>query len=498
MRPRRLLLYAIVVLGIGPPPAVAANTPTPTARDAALLDGCQRSEDGIIFDTSPQWVYVGRNPAIRAAQGVVRVAHASLQDSILEHSSYDFAANLVPDPRYRYLIAGIPAAHTNNFAPGGEGHGRLHFAWESATLPRFAWPTDGDRATIWGSWVWNCASWQSGGAITGEPSELHPLNAIAVNRRSAYMAVRGENQTDVFVSNQGDAAHAVEQCALVHQPVAGSSPPQYDAGFGPCAVATANRIQPLARSYSFFVPAPPRPSRKSRLRYRIINRAPGGSGSQRVHKRGNGIDVTVTLPAGAAEVRYGKTFLVSWSKPQRQPPIALKVTLRSLVINQADPSPALPDPTGAHWNLYLDVNGYWQLLNSWLPDLSTNVVDGQRFTIDRTIRIFVPQGSGVWFQIAGRECDEPAGQVVLGVSMNMLFPCPANTDELSTDIRTISRNDDPGTILDVYGSVAAALGTHTSSSAAVTSSFPGSGTITFGDGNQGQADYQLTYTIQPG
>jgi hypothetical protein len=146
----------------------------------------------------------------------------------------------------------------------------------------------------------------------------------------------------------------------------------------------------------------------------------------------------------------------------------------------------------------LDLNGYWQLLNSWIPGLSTGVVDGRQFAINRTVRIFVPPGSGVWLQVAGRECDEPAGRVVLGIAMNLLYPCPANTDELATDIVSAFRNDDPGTILDVYGSATAALGTHTTASAAVTNSFPGSGSITFGDGNQGQGDYQLTYSVQPG
>jgi hypothetical protein len=48
--------------------ASAAGHPAkPTSRDAALKDGCQRSDFGIGFDTSPEWVYVHRSPAIRTA-----------------------------------------------------------------------------------------------------------------------------------------------------------------------------------------------------------------------------------------------------------------------------------------------------------------------------------------------------------------------------------------------------------------------------------------------
>jgi hypothetical protein len=476
---RRLLLSALAVLAANTaaPSAIAANPPAPAARDAALADGCQRSDLGIVFDNSPEWVYVYKNPATRMAHGVVRVTRVSVQDPILQHTSYDFGGNLVVDPPFRYLLAGSAAARTNNFAPGDGGQrSRLRFAWESATLPRFAWPTDGDRATIWGSWSWDCARWETaGGTITGEQAQLHPLSAIVVQRRNPYLAARGETQADVFISNQGNAAHAVEQCALGHQPAPNDLFPQYDAGFTPCATTAANRIQPLAGTYSFFVPAPPKPSRKAQLRYRIEDRIGRGSGSERVRRLADGLDVTVTMRGAASEVRYGKTFLVSWTKPPRVPPTALNVTLRTLIVNQADPAPALPDPSGAHWNLYLDVNGYWQVLNGWIPTLTTSVVDGKRFSINRTIRIYVPHGSGVWFQVDGRECDQPAGRVVVGIATNPVYPCPANTDELNPNILDAWRNDDPGTILDAYPSADAALGTHTSHSSA--------------------RDYQLTYSV---
>jgi|GEM_PF-6152795 len=485
----------------------AAHPPAPTARDAALKDGCQRSDFGLGFDTSPEWVYVYRSPAIRMAQGVVRVSHASLQDSILQHRSYDYNGNLVPDAPYRYLIAGSRSKHINNYAPGGAGDreefGRLHFEWESATMPLFVWPTDGDRATLWGSWIWDCGHWTSvenntSGVVTGEHSELHPLNAIAVSRRTPYLASRGESETDVFISNQGDAAHAVEHCALTHHPQPNASYPQYDSGYEPCATSPANMLQPLQPSYSFFVAAPPKPSTSAQLQYRIVNRISGESGSELVRIRAGGIEVTVTLKQTTHQVSYGKSFFVSWSVPAKQPPAALQVTLKSILIKQADPNPAVADPSGAHWALYLDVNGYWQLLNKWAPKLTTHVTNGELIKLGRTVKIYVPHGAGVWFQVQGRECDEPAGKTVLGVYAHLLYPCPANTDEQNPNIFDIFNNDDTGTILDTYGSASAAIGSHTSTSQATTSKFPGSGTITFGDGKQGTGDYRITYVIKAG
>ena len=491
---------AALLLAFAGAGSAAAHPPKPTSPGAALADGCQRSDFGIGFDTSPEWVYVYRNPTTRMAQGVVRIIHGSLEDSILQHRSLDFNANLVPDPRFRYLIAGSPSQQTNNYAPGeGEARGRLHFEWESATLPFFAWPTDGDRATLWGSWIWDCGHWQStanntGGTTTGEHSELHPLSAIVVNRRASYLSSRGETETDAFISNEGDGAHAVEHCALTHHPVSGTAYPQYDSGYEACSTSVPNRIQRLLPSYTFFVPAPPKPSPGARLGYRIVTRVPGSSGSQRVVVRPNGLSVTVKLANANHVIRYGKSFFVSWTGPVKSPPVGVKVTLKSILIKQADPNPAVPDPSGAHWSLYLDVNGFWQLLNLWAPRLTSHVVDGERIAINHTITIYVPRGARVWLQVNGRECDEPAGKTVLGVYANLLYPCPANTDEQNPNVLDLFANDDPGTILQTFGSAAAAVGSHVATSAAIVN-FPGSGRQTFGDGVEGQGDYTLSYQI---
>src|SRR5438270_13938977 len=76
----------------------SAHPPHPTARDQAVRDGCLRSNFGTGFNTAPEWAYVYRNPAIRVARGVVRVAHQSYGDSVLQHRSLDLNANLKPEP----------------------------------------------------------------------------------------------------------------------------------------------------------------------------------------------------------------------------------------------------------------------------------------------------------------------------------------------------------------------------------------------------------------
>ena len=120
---------------------------------------------------------------------MARVTHPTVDDSQLEHSWYDFNANLAPSRPYRYLLAGSRTARTNNFSGGEDPEerqetGRVHYEWESGTFPQFAWPTDGDRTILWGSWIWDCGHWtnvenNTGNAqVTGEHTELHPFEAI--------------------------------------------------------------------------------------------------------------------------------------------------------------------------------------------------------------------------------------------------------------------------------------------------------------------------------
>jgi hypothetical protein len=499
LRQRAVLAVAAVApaLALFAAPALAKHPPAPTSPDQPLNDGCQRSDLGLGFNQSPQWVYVYRNPAIRKAEGVSRVSHVSLYDSQLEHNWYDWNDNLALNQRFRYLLGGSRSQHSGNFSGSDEETGRLHNEWETHTLPTFAWPTDGDRTTIWGSWIWDCAHWTSsstneGGQVTGEHTELHPLNAIAVHRKAPYQSPRNVSETDVFVSNQGTKAHAVEECALSHHPEAGGSYPHYDSGFTPCAMDPANRTQPLKQHYRFFVPAPPKPPGASRLKYRIADRIPNSSGHEQVQVKPDGLAVTVSLKGGAEPVRYGKSFFVHWVGDPDKAPTPLNVTLKSLVINQSDPRPIF-NAESSPWNLYLDVNGDWNLLNKWAPQLLA-VHDGQRIPINHTIKIHVPHGAGVWVQASGRECDEPGGTVFFGVYVNLVHPCPANPDEIDPELLRLFFNDDPGWILDIYPSVKAALGKHVSTSAA-TVRFPHTGPISSFE-EQGQGAYELTYSIQ--
>jgi hypothetical protein len=478
--------------------ASGAQRTRPTDRDQPLRDGCQRpSFVDLTLVNSPEWVYVNHDPSVRFARGVTRIPHPTPVDQPGTHDWFDFNGNLVPAKGYRYLVAGSAAAGTNNFAGGDEAeeHARLHYEWEEGSLPKFAWPSDGDETDLWGSWIWDCGHWTTDGQVTGERSEFHPLNAIAVTRKNGARAGPGEWETDAYISSGGSFAHLTEECARRLQPQPDGT---YGPGFQPCAAnlpaelnhSPAEFRQRLARSYTFSVPAPKRPRAGSKLVLRTVSRRHSGRVSERIRRTKRGFRVTVT--PRSRDLSWGKSYFARWAagKPTGT---RLRVTFQKLLINRADPDTAEdgPDPAGEKIALYLNLNGNWQLVNRWAPSLFA-ARDSMLLRLNRTIPITVQRGHGVSLFVMGRECDGPSGVVLFGHFVPRTKPCPYNTTESKISEHN---NDDPGTILDRYRSARAALGRHTTASRA-TVFFPHTGPISFNDGVQGDDVYELTYTVR--
>lgn len=472
--------------------AATAHDAHPTSRDQPLRDGCQRpSLADFILVNSPEWVYVNRRPGIHVAEGVTRVPHPTPVDQPGTHDWYDFNGNLVPDAPYRYLVAGRRAAGTNNFSRGdadaGEEFARLHYEWEEGSLPKFAWAGDGDRTRIWGTWIWDCGHWTEGDRVTGERTEFHPLNAIAVSRANPSAARAGESETDAWISSDGTFARANLECARVLHPQADRT---YGPGFFACARDRRKFQQPLAHSYSFTVRAPRRPPGATHAVLRWVVRGHRrGRAAVRVRVVPGGFRVTVSPRSRA--FRWGRSYFVRWVG---RVPAAdrLNVTFKKLVINHADPDPGEggADPAGEKWALYLEVNGQWRGVNSWAPSLF-KAHDGMTVPLNHTIPVTLQRGRGLRVFMMGRECDGPSGVVLFGHFVPRTKPCPFNPTESKISAHN---NDDPGTLLDLYSSARAALGTHRRSSKA-TVVFPHTGRITFFDGVQGNDAYELTYTV---
>ena len=246
-----------------------------------------------------------------------------------------FTRNLTPDKKYRFLLGGSASAKTGNFAAGDiDGHEefkRLHYEWEQGTLPFFAWPTEGDRVTLWGSWIWDCGHFTTKGKVTGERTEFHPLNALVVNRRNSYRAKPGESETNVFISSDGNYAHAEEECALSHHPDP-NDPGKYDAGYRACVQAAGHEQQPLEGKYSFFVPAPPKPSPGATLSYRTKSDVKSTPATEKIKVKSNGLSVSVSLKSlsGGKTRRFGRSYFLHWTGAQPSS-TTLKISVLALI-----------------------------------------------------------------------------------------------------------------------------------------------------------------------
>jgi hypothetical protein len=261
-----------------------------------------------------------------------------------------------------------------------EEFGRLHYEWEEGSLPKFAWPSDGDRTSIWGSWIWDCGHWTEDGQVTGERTEFHPLSAIVVTRSNPWRARAGESETDAFIASDGTYAHATEQCALRLHPQPDGT---YGPGFFDCARNPENFEQTLAHSYTFSVPAPRRPAWATTLLLRSVTRVHRGRVGERIQRVASGFVVTIT--PRSTTLAWGKSYFARWNG--RPPAVTrLRVTFEKLLIKHADPDPTEGgvDPAGEKWALYLELNGDWVLINDWAPALFA-AKDNLLIRLNRTI-----------------------------------------------------------------------------------------------------------------
>ncbi|HEV7363434.1 MAG TPA: hypothetical protein VGN71_03515 [Solirubrobacteraceae bacterium] len=493
MESRTRFLCALAALATGAAlglPQNAAAGPDPV--NQPLADGCQRNPAGLLTYTSPEWVFVNSRAGgdhVRTVEGSASLVHTADEDLPEGHLSYDLDWDVAPDAAYTGLLAGDPNAN------GGQGNGnyahdadfaKLHVEWESGSVPAYVWPTERDRVKLWGQWIWDCGHWGQGvdtdpghrqdaligtgdyflpgqvegGApanLRGEQTELHPMQAIVVNRAAPNRAAAAETQTDMFVSSDGTHALGEEQCAarsaLAGQPISGPD-------FTACVNGGGNERQAVnGRAYDFFVPAPPRPSPDARLRVREEGRVAGRGASEQITPTANGILVHVAFdqvaPGDAGPLAFGRSYFVGWDRGSAPAPDHLLLTLKSVTVNHSlDPNPDRPQSTGAppgEYNLYLNANGVWNFIGGhgltapageWAPGLGA-VTDGQRIDINRGLDFFVPHGQPVRLDVSGRECDLPR-----------MDPCVVN-GEVSDG------NDHPGEAIATFASADAALGDHT-------------------------------------
>jgi len=190
-------------------PALAATRPDPATQ--AQADGCARKTAELFTQQVPTWVYVGDRdlpasgpaPPPQWVKGTLPPTHGTRYyavhptpvDDPPTHDSYDVLMNILPDAGYAGLLGGDEAAGTGNFEGDDEETGRLHTELEQNAFPAFAWPEQGNRVEVLGSWIWDCGHWLPG----GERTEFHPFRALWVDRGVSPRSPSGEKEGDLLI-----------------------------------------------------------------------------------------------------------------------------------------------------------------------------------------------------------------------------------------------------------------------------------------------------------
>lgn len=477
MRRRNQIRLALVVAGLVATAAALAAEIRPDPLVQAVQDGCERFPSGLYTQRAPNWVYVNDKdysawaptPPAQWAKGTVSArihpftsSHPAGGDNPFTHLRHDFLINVRPDAPYAFLLGGDPQRRTGNFATRGEGTERLHTEWEEGAWSRFAWPEQGDRVELKGSWVWDCDHF---GPI-GEQTEFHPLRAIWLLRnpgRASPSSPFGESEGDLVISTNKTPAGAQADCA--------HSAKGDDDAFRACLNADAN-WQDVSGEYRFFLRAPPRPSRTARLHVRIVDRGSTAAGRQVLAGRAvrlaadpPGVHLAFDLTARRGE-RFvvAKQVFVGWRPmPPRALPQHLRVSFRRLLVRRAmdpgcpasnrmcsTPQTTLRDQNSAppgEWNVYWNVAGIWGL---WEPAV-LRARDGQSFPGRQSVDLYVSSGRPWRLYAFARECDFSVS--VLGAVP--MRPCP-RVDEFGAG----EGDETAGHVVRRFRSAAASLGAH--------------------------------------
>jgi len=94
------------------------------------------------------------------------------------HWNHDINIMLTPDRDSNGLLAG---GNFNDSEYAANEVANLELEWENTAAPQFAWPTPGDRMTVWGNLIWDCGH----GGPDMYRTEIHPPVGWVTYRQTA-------------------------------------------------------------------------------------------------------------------------------------------------------------------------------------------------------------------------------------------------------------------------------------------------------------------------
>jgi len=448
----KVALLAVAAFALG---AAAPGGGHPDSLSQPLSDGCNRSQLLLLseaavdlvhrstMEVAPEWVYVGAGDGtrtIRSLEGTVLASHTAGQDLFGSHKTYDLNIDVAPDHGYEDLLS----SRNNEETPP-----QIHTEWEPLYVPTWVWPSPGDHVRETGSWIWDCGHWQEGSRkipesdllpgdplgdtgvehIGGEEAEIHPISELATWRTPRGFVPPGQmrpapvSQLDVYISNQGGGAKAVEECAL--SPTNPTEQPKRVTADGGCS-----ELQDVTgHDYSYVLKAPGTPPSGAKLQWRQIARASHEAPAATVTASKDSITVKIPFSKKKPSMSlqdFGATYQVWWSK-SAAPVHRFRVSLTRLDIfnnldkdagsEQMNPEVAAVSPNG-EWNVYLDVTGQWRTLHSEIKNAGLGDLDNvpssspakpttYALSTLKTSEVDLTDGTNFRMFVDARECDLP-------------------------------------------------------------------------------------------
>lgn len=317
-----------------------------------------------VSEVLPAWVSVTGDVAseTRTLEGILTRSSVPSSDFPFKpwHTAYDWNLDVRLDKQYTYLYSQSNSKNHDVV---------MECEWDTAFLPSWAFPQEGDRVWIVGRWIYDCGHPKD----LGHKSEIHPPKAIASFRKEAiqFAENRGPTQANIavlFIGREG---------GYWRQPI-------------------------NDRDYSFDLYLPPKPYPEAAPVWRIDPQTGPLPVAPRIvpYPENNPRALRVTIPLKGVNPHpenYGAMIWGGWSDPRGTEATKVKrvrVTIEEILMD-ANLDPGMFDRD--EWTVYIGINGRWQIWN----DLS-----GDSANLNYSVELHLSPDDRIHITACGREADE--------------------------------------------------------------------------------------------
>ena len=324
-----------------------------------IARGCHtpsQTVSGKLAVAVPSWVAV-KDSETRTLEGVLVRSKVTHTDFPLKpwHTYYDWNFDIILDPQYTYLVlTREPPADII-----------IECEWDTAFLPNWAWPQQGQRIWMVGRWIYDCGH----PGVHGYKTEIHPPKAIAAFRSEA-------------VQFSGNAGPTAANLAVVYIGRNG--------GYWQHAINDQN--------YAFDLYLPPQPYSEAVPCWEIIPQTGALPALPQIMHypadQPRALRVVIPLEGLTPQPEeYGVIIAAGWTDPQGTASAQiqhLRVQITTLFMDGEF------DGLGDGWYVYIGVNGRWRIWEN---------IDGSEAALDFTVELDLHPDDQICITACGFQAD---------------------------------------------------------------------------------------------